>query len=138
MITPMNPNVSVIPATVRSARNGGQLRSQTHLRVAAYCRVSTDDESQQTSYAIQKDFYTSMIGSQSGWRFAGIYADEAISGTSTAHRVAFNRMVEDAKAGKMDYIVSKSISRFARNTVDTLTCIRELRQLDPPVGVYFE
>lgn len=138
MITQMNPNVSVIPATVRSARNGGQLRSQTHLRVAAYCRVSTDDESQQTSYAIQKDFYTSMIGSQSGWRFAGIYADEAISGTSTAHRVAFNRMVEDAKAGKMDYIVSKSISRFARNTVDTLTCIRELRQLDPPVGVYFE
>ena len=134
--TPMN--VSVIPATRRSVQNGGQLRAQTNIRVAAYCRVSTGDESQQTSYTTQKAFYTNLITNKPGWRFAGIYADEALSGTSRAHRVEFNRMMEDAKAGKLDYIVSKSISRFARNTVDTLTCIRELRQLTPPVGVYFE
>ena len=131
-------NVSVIPATRRSVQNGGQLRAQTNIRVAAYCRVSTGDESQQTSYTTQKAFYTNLITNKPGWRFAGIYADEALSGTSRAHRVEFNRMMEDAKAGKLDYIVSKSISRFARNTVDTLTCIRELRQLTPPVGVYFE
>lgn len=133
-----NFNVSVIPATKRSVRNGGQFNVQTDLRVAAYCRVSTGDESQQTSYTTQKAFYTNLITNKPGWRFAGIYADEAISGTSTAHRVEFNRMMTDARAGKLDYIVSKSISRFARNTVDSLTCIRELRQLDPPVGVYFE
>ena len=131
-------NISIIPATVRSVQNGGQLKTQSNIRVAAYCRVSTGDESQQTSYTTQKAFYTSLITSKPGWKFAGIYADEALSGTSRVHRVEFNRMIEDAKAGKIDYIVSKSISRFARNTVDTLTCIRELRQLNPPVGVYFE
>ena len=131
-------NVSIIPATKRSVQNGGQLKMQNNIRVAAYCRVSTGDESQQTSYTTQKAFYTSFITSKPGWRFAGIYADEALSGTSRAHRVEFNRMMDDAKAGRIDYIVSKSISRFARNTVDTLTCIRELRQLNPPVGVFFE
>lgn len=133
-----NLNVSVIPATVRSVQSGGQLRTQKNIRVAAYCRVSTGDESQQTSYTTQKAFYTDLITNKSGWCFAGIYADEALSGTSRARRIEFNRMMEDAKAGRLDYIVSKSISRFARNTVDTLTCIRELRQLNPPVGVYFE
>lgn len=131
-------NVSIISATKRSVQNGGQLKMQNNIRVAAYCRVSTGDESQQTSYTTQKAFYTSFITSKPGWRFAGIYADEALSGTSRAHRVEFNRMMDDAKAGRIDYIVSKSISRFARNTVDTLTCIRELRQLNPPVGVFFE
>lgn len=134
----MMPTVVVIPATRRSIQNGGQLREQTNVRVAAYCRVSTGDESQQTSYAAQKSFYTRLITEKTGWKFAGIYADEALSGTSRIRRAEFNRMMEDAKAGKLDYIVSKSISRFARNTVDTLTCIRELRQLDPPVGVFFE
>lgn len=105
--------------------------------MAAYCRVSTGDESQQTSYTNQKAFYSGLIQSKAGWRFAGIYADEAISGTSRAHRDEFNRMMEDAKNGKLDYIVTKSISRFARNTVDTLNCVRELRQQNPPVGVYF-
>ena len=126
MITQMNPNVSVIPATVRSARNGGQLRSQTHLRVAAYCRVSTDDESQQTSYAIQKDFYTSMIGSQSGWRFAGIYADEAITGTKVDKREQFQRMIQDCMDGKIDVIMTKSVSRFSRNTVDILQYVSQV------------
>ena len=79
-----------------------------------------------------------MIERTDGWVLAGIYADEAITGTSRVRRKDFNRMMEDALAGKIDYIVTKSISRFARNTVDTLSCIRELRNMDPPVGVYFE
>lgn len=133
-----NPNVAVIPATRRSVQNGGQLKKQTNIRVAAYCRVSTGDESQQTSYTNQKAFYSGLIQGREGWKFAGIYADEAISGTSRIHRVEFNRMMEDAKAGRLDYIVTKSISRFARNTVDTLNCVRELRQQNPPVGIYFE
>ena len=89
-------NVSIIPATKRSVQNGGQLKMQNNIRVAAYCRVSTGDESQQTSYTTQKAFYTSFITSKPGWRFAGIYADEALSGTSRAHRVEFNRMMDDA------------------------------------------
>ena len=77
--------VDVIPARVRSLQNGGSLRSQTNLRVAAYCRVSTGDESQQTSYTTQKTFYQDLITRRPGWIFAGIYADEAKSGTDRAH-----------------------------------------------------
>lgn len=132
------PTVAVIPATKRFVQNGGQLRQQDNIRVAAYCRVSTGDESQQTSYTKQKEFYTMLIQRRQGWRFAGIYADEAISGTSRARRVEFNRMMDDALEGKLDYIVTKSISRFARNTVDTLNCVRQLQQQNPPVGIYFE
>lgn len=131
-------NVSIIPATVRSVQNGGQLKTQNNIRVAAYCRVSTGDESQQTSYTTQKAFYTDLITKKPGWIFAGIYADEAKSGTNREHREEFNRMMKDAMDGKLDYIVTKSISRFARNTIDSLTCTRELRQLKPPVGIYFE
>lgn len=131
-------NVTIIPPTKRSVQNVVQLKQQQNIRVAAYCRVSTGDETQQSSYTTQKAFYTSMIATHSDWKLAGIYADEALSGTSRIHREEFNRMMEDAKAGKIDYIISKSISRFARNTVDTLTCIRQLRQQNPPVGVYFE
>lgn len=130
--------VNVIPATKRSVESGGQIKKQKFLRVAAYCRVSTEDESQQTSYTTQKAFYTQMITGHPGWTLAGIYADEAISGTSRAKRKDFNRMMEDAQNGKMDYIVTKSISRFARNTVDTLNCVRQLRQQNPPVGIFFE
>ena len=130
--------VDVIPASVRSVQNGGQLKQQTNIRVAAYCRVSTGDESQQTSYTTQKAFYKNLITGKPGWIFAGIYADEAKSGTNREHREEFNRMMKDAMDGKLDYIVTKSISRFARNTIDSLTCTRELRQLKPPVGVYFE
>ncbi|MDO5425075.1 MAG: recombinase family protein [Eubacteriales bacterium] len=131
-------HVEIIPATKRSVQNGGQLKERKHLRVAAYCRVSTDEDNQQNSYAMQKAFYTKMIQDKPEWIFAGIYADEAISGTSRARRVQFNCMIEDALAGKMDYIVTKSISRFARNTVDTLNCVRQLRQQNPPVGIFFE
>ena len=123
------PEVNVIPATKRSVESGGQIKKQKSLRVAAYCRVSTGDESQQTSYTTQRKFYTELITSKPGWTLAGIYADEAISGTSRAKRKQFNIMMEDAVAGRIDYIVTKSISRFARNTVDTLNCVRQLRQL---------
>ena len=108
------------------------------LRVAAYCRVSTDSAEQKTSYRTQKAFYTDMIQRHPGWTFAGIYADEGITGTSRLHRDEFNQMLEDARHGKIDLIVTKSISRFARNTVDTLDCARQLKQLTPPVGIFFE
>ena len=137
-ITATPLEVSVIPATKRSVRNGGQLKEASNLRVAAYCRVSTGDESQQTSYTKQKEFYTGLINEKEGWTMAGIYADEALSGTSRTRRVQFNQMMDDATRGKIDYIVTKSISRFARNTVDTLACVRQLRQQNPPVGIYFE
>lgn len=130
--------VDIIPATKRSVQGGDQFGKQKALRVAAYCRVSTGDESQKTSYTNQRAFYSGLIQSRPGWSFVGIYADEARSGTNRIHRREFNRMIEDAKAGKIDYIMTKSISRFARNTVDTLDCVRELRQLSPPVGIVFE
>ena len=133
-----NTNVSIIPATKRRNGKNEQLRQMVDIRVAAYCRVSTGDESQQTSYTNQKAFYKELIQRKEGWKFAGIYADEAISGTSRAHRDAFNRMMNDARNARIDYIVTKSISRFSRNTVDTLNCVRELRQQNPPVGIYFE
>lgn len=131
-------NVSVIPATKRSVRSGAALKTVKDLRVAAYCRVSTGNDEQQSSYIKQKEYYTKLISSKEGWQMAGIYADEAITGTSRIHRKEFNRMIDDAVSGKIDYIVTKSISRFARNTVDTLECVRQLRQLSPPVGIFFE
>ncbi len=132
-----NANVVIIPAT-RPCPAETKMRHRGKLRVAAYCRVSTGDESQQSSYTMQKSFYTDMIKARKGWKLAGIYADEAISGTSRAKRREFNRMIEDAMSGKFDYIITKSISRFARNTVDTLGCVRQLRQQDPPIGIFFE
>lgn len=131
-------NVCVIPATKRSVVNPVQLKDQTNIRVAAYCRVSTGDESQQTSYTSQKAFYTRLINSRDGWEMAGIYADEGLSGTCREKRIQFNKMMDDALDGKIGYIVTKSISRFARNTVDTLNCVRQLRDHKPPVGIYFE
>ena len=131
-------NVQVIPATKRRVSAGGQLKKAKDIRVAAYGRVSTDELAQQTSYEGQKSYYTKLINEKEGWTFAGMYADEAISGTNRNHRTEFNQMMQDALDGKIDYIITKSISRFARNTVDTLNCVRQLRQCDPPIGVYFE
>ena len=130
--------VSIIPATKLPVSKGGQLKEQEDVRIAAYCRVSTGDEDQQTSYSNQKAFYTRLIQAHPNWKFAGIYADEAISGTSRKRRKEFNRMIDDAMDGKLDYIITKSISRFARNTVDTLNCVRQLKQQNPPVGIFFE
>ena len=105
-------------------------------RVAAYCRVSTDSEEQLVSYANQKKVYTEMIGSRKDWCFAGMFADEGISGTRADKRPEFNKMINACLAGKIDYIITKSGSRFARNTVDCLDYVRMLKSKG--IGVYFE
>lgn len=105
-------------------------------RVAAYARVSTEMEEQQSSYHAQVDYYTTYITGHAGWELAGVYTDEGITGTSTKHREGFKRMIADALAGKVDLIVTKSVSLFACNTVDTLTHVRALK--DQGVEVYFE
>lgn len=107
-------------------------------RTAAYCRVSTDDPAQTTSYELQKEHYEEEINKNPEWIFAGIYADEGISATSCKHRENFNRLIADCVAGKIDVIVTKSVSRFARNVVDCLTVVRKLAALNPPVAVKFE
>lgn len=106
------------------------------LKVAAYARVSTEQDEQQFSYEAQVDYYGKYIRSNPAWEFVGIYANEGITGTNTKKRDGFNRMIADAKAGKIDLILTKSISRFARNTVDTLQTVRELSTLK--IEVIFE
>ena len=108
------------------------------LRVAAYCRVSTDSDDQYTSFEAQKQHYLESIEKHENWELISIYADEGISGTSTKKRAAFNQMILDAKDGKFDMIITKTVSRFTRNVVDGLTAARELLHLDPPVGILFE
>lgn len=105
-------------------------------RVAAYCRVSTDDEEQLTSYTNQKKVYTEMIGANKEWEFAGLYADEGISGTRADKRPEFQKMIDACLAGKIDYIITKSVSRFARNTVECLEYVRMLKAQG--IGIYFE
>lgn len=105
-------------------------------RVAAYARVSTDSEEQLTSYETQVSYYTKFIQSNPEWSFVEVYTDEGISGLMTKQREGFQRMVQDALAGKIDLIITKSVSRFARNTVDTLTHVRQLKEKG--VEVYFE
>jgi hypothetical protein len=108
------------------------------LRVCAYCRVSTEEDNQASSYELQVQNYTKMIQENPDWEFAGIFADEGISGTSVLHREHFLEMIEKCKAGEIDLIITKQVSRFARNVLDSLNYIFMLRKLDPPVGVYFE
>lgn len=105
-------------------------------RVAAYCRVSTDSEEQLTSYTTQKKVYTEMIASRTDWCFAGIYADEGITGTKANKRPEFKKLINDCLSGKIDYIVTKSVSRFARNTVECLEFVRMLKARG--IGIYFE
>lgn len=105
-------------------------------RVAAYCRVSTDSEEQLTSYNTQKKVYTEMILAKKEWCLAGIYADEGISGTQAKKRDEFNRMIKDCLDGKIDYIITKSVSRFARNTVECLDYVRMLKARN--IGIIFE
>lgn len=105
-------------------------------RVAAYARVSTDSDEQFTSFEAQVDYYTRQITANADWALVEVYTDEGISGTNTKKRDGFNRMIADALAGKIDLIITKSISRFARNTVDTLTAVRQLKEKG--VEVYFE
>ena len=109
---------------------------QRKKRVAAYARVSTEQDEQQSSYEAQVDFYTRHIKNNPEWEFVEVYTDEGISGTSTKKREGFNRMIADALDGKIDLILTKSVSRFARNTVDCLNYVRMLKAQG--IAVYFE
>lgn len=128
----VSPNVTVIPAS----RKIGENRQYRQLRVAAYCRVSTEQEEQQNSYQVQIAYYTDLINRNKEWSLAGIFADEGISGTQTKKRTEFNRMIRLCKQKKIDLILCKSTSRFARNTVDCLENVRLLKSLG--IGVIFE
>lgn len=128
-------NITVIPAN-RAIGSRGRSRKIRKTRVAAYCRVSTEFEEQESSYETQVSHYTSYIENHPDWELAGIYADDGISATNTAKREAFNRMIADCRLGKVDMVLTKSISRFSRNTVDCLKYTRELKDLNIPV--YFE
>lgn len=131
----MSKNITVIPAR-RRVGNTVNKEVKPKLKVAAYCRVSTDSDEQATSYEAQVEHYTSFIQKNDEWEFAGIFADDGISGTNTKKRDEFNRMIEECMAGHIDMIITKSISRFARNTLDCLKYIRQLKEKNIPV--FFE
>ncbi|TKH45732.1 recombinase family protein [Paenibacillus terrae] len=126
--------VVVVPIKTMDIVEG--IQSIQKKKVAAYCRVSTDSEEQKESYTNQVNHYTQYIQNNLEWEMADIYADEGITGTSTKNRTHFNRMIQDARNGKLDLILVKSISRFARNTLDLLKYVRELKSLG--VAVFFE
>ena len=126
--------VTIIPAKL--TRNAPGKSANQKLRVAAYCRVSTDSEEQINSYKNQLAYYTEKIGGNPAWKMAGIYADEGITGTSMKHREDFKRMLRACREGRIDLILCKSVSRFGRNSVDVLRTIRALRERG--IGVMFE
>ena len=126
--------VRVIPATIDVAKEIKEAYRQ--IRVAAYCRVSTNQEEQLNSYEVQKNYYAEKIKSEPKWTLVDIFADKGITGTSVKKRDEFNRMIRMCKRGKIDMIITKSISRFARNTVDCLTYVRKLKDMN--VDVFFE
>lgn len=124
-LAPSDMRIVVIPAKPREEiRKASKL-----LRAAAYCRVSTDDEEQKTSYEAQIGYYTEKINQNPEWQMAGIFADEGISGTQAKKRPEFLKMIRLCRQRKIDIILTKSLSRFARNTVDSLKYIRELKEL---------
>ncbi len=125
--------VTIIPATLPYAADTSEKRKR---RVAGYARVSTELDEQQSSYMAQIEYYTSYIKKHSDWELVGIYTDEGISATNIRHRNGFNSMISDALDGKIDLIITKSVSRFARNTVDSLSTVRRLK--DAGIEVYFE
>jgi len=131
----MRKNVMVIPA-VKKYGNTVTKDEVKKLRVAAYCRVSTDTDEQATSYDTQVAHYKDYISKNPAWKFVGIYADDGISGTGTKKREEFLRMIDDCMAGKIDMVITKSISRFARNTIDCLKYIRQLKEKN--ISVIFE
>jgi DNA invertase Pin-like site-specific DNA recombinase len=131
----MAKTITTIPAT-KNVFTTAPIASLAKRRVAGYARVSTDSDEQFTSYEAQVDYYTQFIQSHADWKFIKVYTDEGISAVTTRHRDGFNEMVEDALAGRIDLIVTKSVSRFARNTVDSLTTIRKLK--DHGVECFFE
>ena len=129
-----NMRIIEIPASMRES--AGRKNTVRKLRVAAYCRVSTEEEEQQGSFEIQKLYYTEKINSTPEWEVAGIYADDGISGVHTKKRDGFNQMIQDCKKRKIDLILTKSISRFARNTLDSIQYVRMLKQMG--IAVVFE
>lgn len=131
----MAKSITTIPATI-SRFTDAPLSAPVKRKVAAYARVSTDHEEQQSSYEAQVSYYTDYIRGRSDWEFAGIFADEGISGCSIKGRKGFQTMIEEALAGKINLIITKSVSRFARNTVDSLSTIRKLKEHN--VECYFE
>lgn len=128
-------SVKIIPAT-KALHTGASLERKAKRRVAGYARVSTDSDEQLTSYEAQVDYYTNYISRNPDWQFVEVYTDEGISATNTRKRDGFNRMIADALEGRIDLIVTKSVSRFARNTVDSLVTIRKLKEHG--VEVFFE
>lgn len=132
----MARNITVIPARQISSADESMSQSARKLRVAAYCRVSTAQEEQLLSYENQVNYYTTFINENPLYEYAGTYADEGISATNTKKRDEFKRMIADCRAGKIDMIITKSISRFARNTLDCLNYVRELKELG--IGIIFE
>ena len=116
--------VTVIPADPQMARQ--DIRKK-HLRVAPYCRVSTDKEEQLSSYEAQIEYYTDKINSNPDWTMVRLYADEGITGTSAKKRKDFLKMVRDCQRGKIDLVITKSVSRFCRNTLDGLNYVRRLK-----------
>jgi len=129
------PRVTTIPAT-KNKFTALPTASIAKRRTAGYARVSTDSDEQFTSYEAQIDYYTKFIQARDDWEFVKVYTDEGISATSTKHRDGFKQMVQDALDGKIDLIVTKSVSRFARNTVDSLTTVRKLKEHG--TEIYFE
>lgn len=119
--------VTTIPAT-KNKFTALPTNALTKRRVAGYARVSTDSDEQLTSYEAQVNYYTDYIKSRADWEFVKVYTDEGISALGTKHRDGFKKMIADALAGKIDLIITKSVSRFARNTVDSLVTIRKLKE----------
>lgn len=130
----MRKNIAIIPAKPINELRGLEPTAKT--RVCAYCRVSTDNCDQISSFEAQISYYSNLISNNRDWEFAGIYADEGISGTNTKNRLEFNKMIDDCMAGKIDMVITKSISRFARNTVDCLKYVRQLKENN--IAVFFE
>ena len=133
----VNPRVRVIPAKVETNSDGGNPEGQKK-KIAVYARVSTFEEEQQSSQELQESYFKEMIANNENWELYKVYADHGVTGTNTKNRTAFNEMIEDAKEQKFDLIITKSISRFARNTLDCLTYVRMLKGLKRPVGVIFD
>lgn len=130
--------LSVDQAEVIPARKQQDFYDDEPKRVAVYVRVSTDNIQQTSSYELQKNYYEDMVSRNPNWTLVEIYADEGISGTSLNKRDAFNRMIQDCMAGMIDMIITKSVSRFARNIVDCVTIVRQLKAQRPSIGVFFE
>ena len=132
----MRENVTLIPARRRAGNRVATAEEKPKIRVASYCRVSTDSDEQAGSYEVQVQHYTDCIKRNKEWELAGIYTDDGISGTNTKKREGFMEMIDDCMAGKIDMVLTKSISRFARNTIDCLKYVRKLKEKN--IAIIFE